>query len=401
MVAVNPEILKWARETAGLELHEAAKKLGFQDSKKSTAVDKLADLENGGDKEPTRNQLYKMTTVYHQPLLVFYLSEPPKKGERGEDFRTLPQKTADRKGNARLDLLMRDVKAGQNLVRNLLEEENAEPLPFIGSASISLDYHDLAEEIMKTLDFDLAVFRDKSTVRDAFAYLRERIERKGIFVLLRSDLGSYHTTIPVEVFRGCAFADPLAPFIVINRQDTVAAWSFTALHEAAHLWLGTSGVSGLWGDSQIERFCNRVAGQILLPMDELRNAEFDFTKGFDEIKDQIDAFADSRNVSRAMVYYSLLLNKRISQEFWKLLQDQSKKDAHSQSERQDTSNNSPKGGPSYYVVRRHHLGSALIRLVKQYVDTGQLTPSKASVVLGVKPINVYPLLNPDYFAARN
>jgi len=33
------------------------------------------------------------------------------------------------------------------------------------------------------------------------------------------------------------------PFIVINDQDARAAWSFTALHEVAHLGLGTTGVS--------------------------------------------------------------------------------------------------------------------------------------------------------------
>lgn len=399
MPAVNPGILIWARETAGLELNEAAKKLGFQDSKSRTAADKLMCLEVG-KKYPTRNQIYKMSKVYHQPLLVFYLSEPPQKGDRGEDFRTMPQKSSDRKGNARLDLLMRDVKAAQNLVRDLLEEDNAEPMPFIGSASMTLGYKNVAQEIVETLNFDLELFRDNSTVRDAFVYLRERIESKGIFVLLKSDLGSHHTTIPVDVFRGFAFADPIAPFIVINRQDAVSAWSFSALHETAHLWLGASGVSGMWGEIQIERFCNRVAGQILLPMDELQSAEFDFTSESDEIMDQIVIFADSRNISRAMVAYSLLLNKRISLEFWNLLQGRFNEDVYRQRE-QTRADNSKKGGPSYYVIRRHHLGPALIGLAKQFVDTGQLTPSKAGVVLGVKPVNVYPLLNPDYFVARN
>lgn len=34
MPNVNPEILIWARETAGLTSEEAAGKLGFQDSRK-------------------------------------------------------------------------------------------------------------------------------------------------------------------------------------------------------------------------------------------------------------------------------------------------------------------------------------------------------------------------------
>lgn len=42
MPSVKPEIMVWARKAAGLTLEEAAKKLGFQDSNRSTAAEKLA-----------------------------------------------------------------------------------------------------------------------------------------------------------------------------------------------------------------------------------------------------------------------------------------------------------------------------------------------------------------------
>ena len=45
---INPDILKWARETAGLSLAEAAEKLGLKDTAKATAVEKLHKLETGG-----------------------------------------------------------------------------------------------------------------------------------------------------------------------------------------------------------------------------------------------------------------------------------------------------------------------------------------------------------------
>ena len=393
MPAVNPEILVWARETAALELAEAARKLGFKDSKISTAIEKLVRLESG-NAHPTRAQLGKVSKVYHQPLITFYLSQPPIRGDRGEDFRSLPEKTSDRKGNAHLDLLMRNVKAAQSLVMGLLEEESAQPLSFIGSASTSAGYETVADDIRRTIGFDLQEFRRKRSARDAFAYLRNRIKRQRIFVLLMSDLGSHHSTIPVEVFRGFAFADPLSPFVVINRQDAVSAWSFTALHELAHLWLGNSGVSGTWSELAIERFCNRVAGTILLPPDELRQSDLGTTTDFDQFKEQISQYARERNVSRAMVTYNLLLHKRIYRETWQKLVGQFEEDRNRQQEHRRATNESKKGGPSYYAVRRHHLGAALIGLAKQYVGTGQLTPSKAGVVLGVPPRNVYPLLFP-------
>jgi len=38
----------------------------------------------------------------------------------------------------------------------------------------------------------------------------------GIFVLLIGDLGSYHTAFDLEVFRGFALSDDIAPFIIIK-----------------------------------------------------------------------------------------------------------------------------------------------------------------------------------------
>ena len=108
MPNVSPEIMIWARETAGLTLEEAAKKLGFQDSTKSSAADKLSAIEEG-EQVPTRPQLLKMSDQYRRPLLTFYLSKPPKRGERGADFRTLTQNSAP-STEALLDALIRDVR---------------------------------------------------------------------------------------------------------------------------------------------------------------------------------------------------------------------------------------------------------------------------------------------------
>lgn len=76
MPKVNPEIMVWARETAGLSLEEAAKKLDFRDSSRSSAVEKLARIERG-QKEPTRLQLVKMAGQYRRA-----------RATGGVDFRT-------------------------------------------------------------------------------------------------------------------------------------------------------------------------------------------------------------------------------------------------------------------------------------------------------------------------
>jgi Zn-dependent peptidase ImmA (M78 family) len=97
---------------------------------------------------------------------------------------------------------------------------------------------EVSRRLIAHLQFDLRVFRAQRTAEDAFKYLRTQVERTGVFVLLIGNLGSHHSNVSVEVFRGFALADDVAPFIVVNDQDAKVAWSFTVLHELVHIWLG-------------------------------------------------------------------------------------------------------------------------------------------------------------------
>src|SRR5258708_38661966 len=107
MPRVNPEILIWARESAGLSVERAAKKLALQPPS-------LVALERG-EHEPSRNQIVRMSEKYRRPLLAFYLPKPPTQIDRGEDFRSLPETTPQ--PEALLDTLLRNVRARQQLVR--------------------------------------------------------------------------------------------------------------------------------------------------------------------------------------------------------------------------------------------------------------------------------------------
>ena len=56
--------------------------------------------------------------------------------------------------------------------------------------------------------------------RDAFALLRSRVEAAGAFVLLKGNMGNYQSVIELDAFRGFAIADHIAPFVVINDNDS-------------------------------------------------------------------------------------------------------------------------------------------------------------------------------------
>jgi Zn-dependent peptidase ImmA (M78 family) len=387
MGAMRPEILTWARETAGLSLDDAAQAVGLKEARGQRGWERLAALESGLEEAP-RSLLIKMAKAYRRSLLVFYLNEPPLIGDRGQDFRTLP---GHERYNPELDALIRDIKGRQGLIRSMLEDTESEPVGFVGSVTAETPVRTLAARVAEYLKFSLREFRAEDNPDAAFAYLRTKIEGSGVFVLLLGNLGSHHTKIPVEIFRGFAVSDSIAPLIVINDQDSRAAWSFTAVHELVHLWLGDTGVSGPEAASRIEQYCNDVAGEVLLPAAEL--ASFPRAATLDEATARISGFAEERRVSRAMVAYKLLRAGIVSKPMWSALSTHFHKEWVAFKQKQADRSKASESGPSYYVVRRHRMGAALLGLVRRSLDEGNITYTKASRVLGVKPRNVEPLLN--------
>ena len=187
MPKVNPDILRWARETAGFSHEEAAKKLGIIDARGVSAVDRLAALE-AGETDPTRPLLLKMAKKYRRPLLVFYMTNPPRRGNRGQDFRSLPEGYSEI-SIGEVDALIRDIQARQSIIRSAIEdEEEAETLSFVDSMEMSDGVLGLVEAIQKTIKFDLSKFHSEPSSEDAFKYLRSKVESAGVFVLLIGDL---------------------------------------------------------------------------------------------------------------------------------------------------------------------------------------------------------------------
>ena len=388
---VSPDVLKWARETAGLGLEEAAQKIALHAARGKPAATRLAALETG-DVEPSRALLSRMAQQYRRPLLVFYLSQPPTKGNRGQDFRVLPA-DAPQQQEAILDAMIRTVLARQALLRSALEEvEEGVRLPFVGSATMVQGVASLVSALRNALGISLDDFRRQQNPEDAFRLLRSRAESTGVFVLLLGNLGSHHTALGVDVFRGFALADPIAPFLVINDQDSRAAWSFTLVHELAHLWLGETGISGGQPIRELERFCNDIASEFLLPARELAQFAATFPQDPSQLEITISEFALARNISRSMVAYRLHREGLIGLSQWQLVSSAYRRAWIEQRKRRREAAREQAGGPNYYTVRRHRIGDALLGTTARLLRTGAITTSKAARILDVRPNNVGTLL---------
>ena len=396
MPKVNSDIIRWARKTAGLTLEEAAAKISLHEARGVSAVDRLAALESGDD-DPTRALLATMAKKYRRPLLTFYMSARPRKGDRGQDFRTLPEDYSDT-DEALLDALIRDVKARQSMVRALLEdEEDTKPLPFVGSMRMRQGTSAILSSIREIIQIDTAEFYAEVSASNAFTLLRNQVEAAGIFVLLIGNLGSYHTAIDLEVFRGFALADDIAPFVIINDQDAHSAWSFTLLHELAHIWLGQTGVSGSRAEISVEKFCNDIASEFLLPKSRLEQLDVDNTTDSESAQELISEFALARNLSASMVAYKLYRMGTIDLESWKLLSQAFRKMWIVQRNERRIKARDQKSRVPYYPVRRHRVGKALLELVSAMMRAGAITTSKAGKVLGVKAQNVQTLIDTGRF----
>ena len=387
VTGVNPEILIWARETAGLDLETAARKISLNAARGVSGADRLAAIE-AGHEAPSSSVLERMAQQYHRPLLTFYMPEVPRPADIGQDFRTLPDEGDP--SNVLLATLLRDVKARQSLVRDTLEDDDdAVEVAFVGAQAGTGDPRTLAAALIEAVGFDRREFRASGSADDAFTYLRSLVEAKGVFVLLAGDCGHWSTAIEVKVFRGFAIADRLAPFIVVNDQDARSAWSFTLLHELAHLLLGESGVSGGPPEGAVEKLCNDAAAAVLIDRAEI--ADLPLSGGAADVR-HIDALADRARVSRTMIAYQLHLAGRITLDRWEGLRDQFRAEWMAIKERERERNRAKDGGPNWYIVRRHRLGAALLDVARRGMAEGSLTPTRAARMLGVKPMAVYPLL---------
>lgn len=391
-VEVNPKILEWARESAGLTVTAAARKLGLTE-------EKLRKLE-GEEVSPSPSLLIRMADAYRRPLVTFYMSSPPQAAEPVGDFRTLTG-AAPVDEKALLEALMRDIRARQSIARDLLEsDEDMRELGYVASSRMEDGINIVADRIREVLSVTHGDQQGAKDTNSLFKLLRARAEASGVFVLLAGDLGSpQHNAISVETFRGYALVDKIAPFIVINDRDARAAWNFTLIHELAHIFIGAEGISGPVEPEAthllppVEVFCNQVASEFLLPEAELPTVDAELAINEEYIASLIDKAADYWNVSRLVVAYRFYKAKKIRQEVWTALRSRYKAEHERIKQKEKERRAGKEGGPNYYVVRRDRLGNRLLNLARQMINSGVLSYTTAAKLLSVKASNVAHLLN--------
>src|SRR4030095_3461184 len=78
---VKPELLVWARTSAGLSLERASDLAKIEEMT-------LGEWETGHD-VPSIAELRKLGEIYKRPIAVFFLAEPPRGFDAQREFRRL------------------------------------------------------------------------------------------------------------------------------------------------------------------------------------------------------------------------------------------------------------------------------------------------------------------------
>lgn len=253
---IEPQLLIWARKSAGMSIEIAAKKLQIS-SDSLTAWEKTGGL--------TTKQLRKAAQVYKQSFAAFYLSESPEPFVPPiRDYRHLPESTREKLSSE----LFQDIRIAldhREQFLELLTDQKITPVAFSKQASLDENPEKLSQEIRKWLSITFENQSQWKDMRIGFNQWREALEGRGTLVLQSK-------RVPLSEMRGYSVAEFPLPLIVLNRKDAYAGRSFSLIHESVHLMLRASGLcdldvgeGGSSEDRKVEAFCNHVASATLVP----------------------------------------------------------------------------------------------------------------------------------------
>lgn len=262
-------MLQWARKYAGLTADDVARSV-------SVSTDRYLAWERG-DAHPTFRQARMLANVLRVPFGYLFLESPPEMDVQIPDLRTIGSVHRPQAISLELRDIIEEVLLKQDWYREYRESHGATPLDFVGRFDLNSDPLVVARSIRQRLDINESL---RAQARSSEEYLRaivERAESLGILVFRNSIVGNdSHRALSVEEFRGFAISDPIAPVVFINTRDSKTAQVFTLVHELAHLWYAQSGISSPRLDlvendrvPLIERLCNMVAAEVLVPRREL------------------------------------------------------------------------------------------------------------------------------------
>jgi Zn-dependent peptidase ImmA (M78 family) len=292
-VEVEPELLTWARDRARVDHDQLLSKFP-----------KLLEWEARAS-QPTLKQLERYAQATYTSLGFLLLPAPPAEPVPIPDLRTVGDRPVGRPSADLLDTVYA-CQQRQEWYRDFARSNREDPVRVVGSVDVNAPVVQTAAAMRVLLGFGLAERHRLRTWSEALDVLRDHADAAGVLVMINGVVGSNtHRNLDPQEFRGFALADGLAPVVFVNGGDTKAAQIFTLAHELAHIWLGETALSdadpGTTPENEIERWCNQVAAEFLVPLESIRC----------ELGDMSDLTAELDRLARVYKVSTLVVLRRM------------------------------------------------------------------------------------------
>lgn len=275
-IKINPAVLKWVMDNEGWNADELARESGLSASQ--------IQLWTSIESDISIKDLKKMSGNFRRPMSVLFMSEAPETA--------VPRFRRDDGGNGATPRPSRDML---NVIREAryVQGNAAELLRSMGKNEHSDTSNATGEQSPELAAArsaaDLGIEPPRRTGggggrdRQRYNEIREKIESQGVFTM--------QAAIPAgDRVSGFALVRPPPAVILANSRDRVRRRIFTLLHEYAHVVLsdadvacaveevqaggGGGGADGGHdsGMPDVERWCNRFAGAMLMPREKFLGA---------------------------------------------------------------------------------------------------------------------------------
>ena len=366
---VTPQVLSWARESAGFTAAEIVEKM----QQKKVDLETVANWESGSDK-PTYSQLEKLAHFYKRPVALFFLASPPQEDDIAQKFRSLPEQYAKRLSPAIRFMVRKAVIKQLNL-----EELYADALPKatrikVDMAKVNEEATKLASKFRYRLSITLAEQKSWCDTDTALKRWRSEIEALGIWVF-KDDFQS-------DNYDGFFLSNENYPIIYLNNNKAKSRQIFTLFHEVGHFLLAKGGIcfrqdmeDELPDEFRLEEvFCNAFAGHFLVPDDDLK---LDYMPNEYEIAQ----YASIYKVSSEVILRKCKDKGLIDWHEYKLIKQRLQ-------DRYSSAVESKGPGGNYYATLKTYLGTKYLSLAFAKYYQRQISEFQLADYLGVKVSNL-------------
>jgi Zn-dependent peptidase ImmA (M78 family) len=370
-VRVSPVLIRWARESAGMDMPGAARKLQVKP--------KALRQWEAAEARLTPRQLEKLADVYKRPLAAFFLPKPPVEPALPKDFRLLPEGERGELTSSTLFAARRAMRL-QRVFKELVETTGAVPPRLPLRARLTDPPEEVASTARALIGIDVPEQASWKEPRIALRQWRRAVERAGALV--------FQFSISPNEVRGFSLPGDV-PVIVLSSKDAYTGRVFTLFHELAHLILNEPGICIPEEGSNatrprstdgVEAFCNAFAGNFLVPSDALiQERVAASSKDRSAIAALLTRLSQKFAVSRYVILRRLLAARAISREDYRRTVAHWSRLFGKPAEAKKSS-----GGPSPPVRAVSELGPTFVGKVLDALDRGLVDYSQAAEHLSIR-----------------